>query len=89
MIKARGVAIIPDGIKFSEEQNKLWDEWYNEYLKYLDEKCPTKLSDSEVKKFLRACGIRVDIEYNPIKRIRNKNGDKKIVKYRRKHRKTR
>lgn len=84
MIKARGAAIIPDGIKFSKEENDFWDELTKEFL----EKPTRKYSKSERMKFLRDCGIRIGIEYDYIKRIRNIHGDNKITKYRSKHRKT-
>ncbi|CBJ93873.1 hypothetical phage protein [Campylobacter phage CP220] len=58
MVKASGVAIVPDGIEFSEETNEFWDEITNKFL----EEYPTKYSKQERMNFLRACGIRVDLE---------------------------
>lgn len=66
MVKASGVAIVPDGVEFSEETNEFWDEITNKFL----EEHPTKYSKQERMHFLRACGIRVDLECNNVNKER-------------------
>ncbi|AVR55666.1 hypothetical protein [Campylobacter phage vB_Cj_QDYZ] len=73
-IKAKGIALIPDGIKFDKETNEFFEHAYKDFLegKYVFEgvsKYPRRyekninqieISDEESNKFLEKCGIKVE-----------------------------
>ncbi|QXO06393.1 hypothetical protein [Campylobacter phage CJLB-14] len=62
MVKASGVAIVPDGIEFSEETNEFWDEITNKFLEVLNSNIDILVNDGGMKKHEAIVQVLEDVK---------------------------